>query len=75
MKTFDFDHPDFKKHHPYVQGFLRRAQGLGMTEEYFVATMRGLPKADGTKGGKSRTPSKLRTKFRRLQRVYNFFGS
>lgn len=71
MKTFDFNHPQFKKHTSPVQSLLRSAFKTRMSKEVFVAKYRKLPTRGSKKG--RRSPSYLRSVYRRLKRNYAFF--
>lgn len=78
MEKFDFEHKNFKKHHPLVQSFLRRAKGSGMSQSAFVAAYKVLPRPMGKAGrAKSkrgqRSPSHLRQMYQRLESRFGFF--
>lgn len=75
MKTFDFNHADYYAHSAAVQFFLRYTYQSGMSEIAFIEIYQHLPHPLGSKANrKHRTPSYLRDKYRRLQKVYGFFN-
>ena len=72
MKQFDFDHPDFLKHSPERQEFMKTSYGQPIGEDEFVRIAQSWPKRGG-KSNKHRTPSSLRKQYRRLQKNFEFY--
>jgi hypothetical protein len=70
MKQFDFNHPSFFRHQPRRRELLKRLYRSGATEDEFVKANREIVKLNG----KVYSRSGRRLQYRRLQKIYDFFG-
>lgn len=74
MKPFDFAHQDFLRHQESVRNWFKEHYHKPVTEDEYVAAMRGLRKdGHGKRVRRNRCPSNLRRNYRALNEKFGFF--
>jgi hypothetical protein len=71
IKVFDWDESN---HSPQMTAFMKSVQYSGMSEGAFVDAYRQIPYS-GTRGqNKARGPSRARSDYKRLVKIFDFFS-
>ncbi len=71
MKTFDFT--EARKHHtPEMCALMEKYYKKGVSEDEWVALVRNLPPKP-VHNSRTRSPSSIRSNYRKLNRVFGFF--
>lgn len=66
MREFDWNSPEFLRHRPEVQGFIRTHHKTKMKEDEYIAGVKALNLPNSS-------PSKLKKNYRNLKAEFGFF--